>query len=89
MPATLKRAARPEGAAPRAPAGREGGFRGGDRGDRDSYRREGGAGRGFGGEKKVGPGGDYKPEYRGGQLPLSLFFVSPRDLWSPLSGVPS
>lgn len=69
VPNTLKRAARAEPARPAGPGGggaaREGGgFRGG--GDRDSYRREGGAGRGFGGDKKVGPGGEFRPEFRGG-----------------------
>eukprot|EP00038_Savillea_parva_P005858 m.160343 g.160343 ORF g.160343 m.160343 type:complete len:207 (-) comp11932_c0_seq1:161-781(-) len=73
VPATLMRAPRAEGAAPPrggpgGPGGREGGggggFRGGDRGDRDSYRRDGPA-RGFG-EKKVGAGENYQPEYRGG-----------------------
>jgi len=64
---TLKRAARaPEpsraGARPEGGERREGGFRGGE--GRDSYRREGGAGRGFGGEKKVA--GEFKPEFRGG-----------------------
>ena len=67
VPNTLKRAARAPDAARPAPGGRDGGDRrGGFGGDRDGYRREGGAGRGFGGDKKPAPGGDFRPDFRGG-----------------------
>ena len=70
VPNTLKRAlpapSRPGRPAPVVvPVPARVGFHAG--GDRNSYRREGGAGRGFGGDKKVGPGGgEFKPEFRGG-----------------------
>ena len=70
VPTTHKQKARAPGTRPPM---REGGerrfdgprrFEGGE--GRDSYRREGGPG-GFGGEKKVGAGSDFKPEFRGGR----------------------
>ncbi|XP_074660133.1 small ribosomal subunit protein eS10-like [Tubulanus polymorphus] len=65
VPSTLKRQARTETARPRPKGPGEGGQRGEPRGDRDSYRRTGGA---PGADKKadVGAGASESFQFRGG-----------------------
>merc|ERR1739842_288449 len=58
VPATLRKAAKPSEQS--RPWNKGGGQRGGDGGDRDSYRREGAP------IDKGGAGDNFKPEFRGG-----------------------